>query len=80
MTGFRFFCYGDEYTPAGAVEDLEAAKRAAEEHIRECPEGPMEWATDVRWHFADKVGPCGSWVSAAAREWLNHAIEEESCS
>lgn len=75
---FRFFCYGEEYVPAEVTVDLVSAKQVAEKHIRECPEGPMEWATDVRWYFAESVGPAGSWVSAAAREWLNHQVEEVS--
>jgi hypothetical protein len=72
---FRFFCYGDEYAVA-EFDDFAAAKRMAEEHIRDCPKGPMPWATDIRWHFAEKVGPLGTWVSAAYKEWLNHQIEE----
>ena len=69
MSKYYVTCYGDRVAEYATEEE---AKRDAEEHIRNCPEGTMEWATDIQWHSLTIIG---GWASAANGEWLNHRIE-----
>ncbi len=63
-------CYGKPYA---TVVGEGLARETAEAHIRACPEGAMEWATDIRWHRVGNV-----LVSAANGEWLNHWIKDQN--
>lgn len=70
MTGWVITCY---QAVVEHHDDLDAAKVAAEQHIRTCPEGAMPWAEHIEWHLTEY----DAWVSAANGEWLNHHVWPE---
>lgn len=66
---FVISCYG-EVVDDLSFDDSEAAMRAAEAHIRDCPYGAMPWAIDIEWHEGEKH------FSAASGEWLDHWVRK----
>jgi hypothetical protein len=65
--GFSLRCYKEVYGTAGTFTE---ARLFQENHIRNCPAGPMPWATEISWNSVPGVG----WAAAAGGEWLNHAV------
>jgi len=65
--GFSLQCYGKVYGTSGTFNE---ARLFQENHIHNCPEGPMPWAVDIAWNSVPGVG----WVSASGGAWLNHAV------
>lgn len=71
---YRLYCYGKLYAEVGGQG---VAFAAAEDHIRNCPEGAMPWASPIRWREVnDPADPPRSWMSSARGEWLSHRIDE----
>lgn len=71
MSVYRLRCYRRD---VATYPTYRIARRAAERHIRDCPQGPMPWARRIRWHAATETP--GWWGAAARGEWLDHTIAE----
>lgn len=68
--GWELTCYG---TRVDEFDDIDAALKAGDAHIRACPQGAMPWADPVQWHVSDRDDR-DVWAAAANGEWLNHHV------